>query len=58
MAHAEQLRMLDRVLELWDRVPDAAARIGADHARVLEEAVEAAVDAGETSAASRSPTPR
>ncbi|MGH3400594.1 MAG: ATP-binding protein, partial [Streptosporangiaceae bacterium] len=28
LAHSEQLAMLSRVLELWDRVPDAAERIG------------------------------
>ena len=39
LAHSEQLSMLARVLELWDRVPDAAQRIGVDHVRVLEEAV-------------------
>ena len=47
VAHAERLTLLARVLELWDRVPDAATRIGADHPRVLEEAVEAAFDAGD-----------
>jgi DNA-binding CsgD family transcriptional regulator len=49
VAHAERLTLLARVLELWDQVPDAADRIGADHARVLEEAVEAAADAGDSS---------
>jgi DNA-binding CsgD family transcriptional regulator len=44
---AERLSLLSRVLELWDQVPDAAERIGADHARVLEEAVSAADDAGD-----------
>ena len=39
--------LLARVLELWDQVPDAAERIGADHVRVLEEAAAAALDAGE-----------
>ena len=39
--------LLDRVLELWEQVPDAAAQIGADHVRVLEEAAAAAGDAGE-----------
>jgi ATP/maltotriose-dependent transcriptional regulator MalT len=39
--------LLDRVLELWEQVPDAAAQIGADHVRVLEEAVAAAKDASE-----------
>jgi DNA-binding CsgD family transcriptional regulator/tetratricopeptide (TPR) repeat protein len=47
VAHAERLMLLARVLELWDRVPDAAARIGADHAAVLEDAVAAARNAGE-----------
>ena len=44
---AERLSLLARVLELWDQVPDAAERIGADHVRVLEEAVCAASEAGE-----------
>ena len=35
VAPAERLSLLARVLELWDQVPDAAERIGADHARVL-----------------------
>jgi DNA-binding NarL/FixJ family response regulator len=39
LAHAEQLSMLDRVLELWASVPDAADRIGTDHVGVLEQAV-------------------
>jgi predicted ATPase len=47
VAHAERLMLLARVLELWDRVPDATERIGADHVRVLEEAAAAAEDAGE-----------
>jgi len=47
LAYAEQLAMLSRVLELWERVPDAAQRIGADHAAVLEEAVRVAELAGE-----------
>jgi ATP/maltotriose-dependent transcriptional regulator MalT len=47
LAHAEQLTMLSRVLELWDHVPDAAERIGADHMAVLEAAVQAAELAGE-----------
>jgi DNA-binding CsgD family transcriptional regulator/tetratricopeptide (TPR) repeat protein len=47
VAHAERLMLLERVLELWDQVPDAAERIGADHLRVLEEAAEAARNAGE-----------
>jgi predicted ATPase/DNA-binding CsgD family transcriptional regulator len=47
VAPAERLSLLARVLELWDQVPDAAERIGADHARVLEEATSAAQEAGE-----------
>ena len=39
VADAERLALLARVLELWDQVPDAAERIGADHVHVLEEAV-------------------
>jgi predicted ATPase/DNA-binding NarL/FixJ family response regulator len=40
LAYSEQLGMLSRVLELWDKVPDAAQRIGVDHVGVLEEAVQ------------------
>jgi DNA-binding CsgD family transcriptional regulator len=47
VAHAERLMLLDRVLELWEQVPDAAAQIGADRVRVLEEAASAAGDAAE-----------
>ncbi len=47
LAYAEQLAMLDRVLELWHAVPDAAALVGADHLVVLEQAVIAAHLAGE-----------
>lgn len=47
VAHAERLMLLDRVLEVWDQVPDAASLIAADRMRVLEEAAEAARDAGE-----------
>jgi ATP/maltotriose-dependent transcriptional regulator MalT len=47
VAAAERLSLLARVLELWDQVPDAAKRIGADHTQVLEEAIAAARDAGE-----------
>jgi ATP/maltotriose-dependent transcriptional regulator MalT len=39
--------MLSRVLELWEQVPGAAQRIGADHDSVLEEAVRVAELAGE-----------
>jgi DNA-binding CsgD family transcriptional regulator len=47
-AYTEWLRMIDRVLTLWDRVPDAAERLGAGHIDVLEKAIEAADLAGET----------
>jgi ATP/maltotriose-dependent transcriptional regulator MalT len=46
-AYAEQLQMLERVLELWDRVPDAEARIGTDHVSVLQRAAQAAGACGE-----------
>jgi len=36
-----------QVLKLWDRVPDAADRVARSHAEVLEEAVRAAMSAGE-----------
>jgi DNA-binding CsgD family transcriptional regulator len=47
VALAERLMLLARVLELWNQVPDAAQRIGADHVRVLEDAADSARDAGE-----------
>ncbi|WP_433180523.1 helix-turn-helix transcriptional regulator [Actinoallomurus sp. CA-150999] len=46
-AYAEQLQMLERVLELWERVPDAATRIGVDHVGVLRRAAQAAGASGE-----------
>ncbi|MFI6734951.1 ATP-binding protein [Nonomuraea sp. NPDC050451] len=47
LAYAEQLHMLLRVLELWDQVPDPAA----SKAEVLDEAVRAAIAAGENAIA-------
>jgi DNA-binding NarL/FixJ family response regulator/tetratricopeptide (TPR) repeat protein len=47
LAHAEQLTLLGRVLELWESVPDAEQRIGASRLSVLERAVVAARPAGE-----------
>ena len=47
LAYAEQLAMLSRVLELWEQVPDAAQRLGADHVAVLEAAARVAELAGE-----------
>ncbi|NUT09599.1 MAG: AAA family ATPase [Nonomuraea sp.] len=46
-AYNEAVPLLERVLMLWDRVPDAAERIGADHTAVLERASEAANAGGE-----------
>src|SRR5215469_9889867 len=48
LAHAEQLTLLARVLELWDKVPDAAERIGASHLLVLEQAATAGRNADDT----------
>ena len=47
LAAAEQLTLLARVLELWDKVPDAAQRIGTSHLAVLEQAAAAAQTAAE-----------
>jgi len=47
LAYAERLDMLERVLELWARVSDAARSIGCDRSAVLDAAVAAAGDAGE-----------
>jgi ATP/maltotriose-dependent transcriptional regulator MalT len=44
-AYAEQLRMLERVLELWPVVPDAAGLLGTDEYSVVVEAGEAATRA-------------
>ncbi|MBO2454848.1 AAA family ATPase [Actinomadura barringtoniae] len=46
-AHPERRRMLSRVLELWERVPDAARTLSIDHVVVLERGVEAALASGE-----------
>jgi len=48
LAHAEQLTLLGRVLELWDKVPDAGQRIGASQLSVLELASRVARTAGES----------
>ena len=45
-AYAEQLQMLERVLELWERVPDAR-HTGAGHVDVLRKAARAAWASGE-----------
>jgi len=41
-AHAEAAALLDRALELWDRVPEPEARAGADRVTVLTRAADAA----------------
>ncbi|MGN9842383.1 helix-turn-helix transcriptional regulator [Nonomuraea sp. H19] len=46
-AYDEQLRMLSRVLELWDQVPDAPDRIGCDRIDVLGQIATVAHLAGE-----------
>jgi predicted ATPase len=46
-AYAEQLQMLELVMELWERVPDAAAHVGADRVGVVEMAAVAAMLPGE-----------
>ncbi|WP_116244446.1 AAA family ATPase [Nocardiopsis sp. FIRDI 009] len=45
-AYPEHLLLLERVLELWDRVPDAAARIGQPRGEVLRRAAEVSLVAG------------
>ncbi|MER7456437.1 AAA family ATPase [Micromonospora sp. NPDC126480] len=46
-AYAEQSRLLERALELWELVPDAGDRLGMDHLALLEETVAAAAAAGD-----------
>ncbi len=46
-APREEMLMLERVLELWDRVPDAATQAGADRVSVLTRAAASALRAGE-----------
>jgi DNA-binding CsgD family transcriptional regulator len=48
LAYAESLQMAARVLELWEKVPDAAERIQASHLDVLAEAVELCDHGSET----------
>ena len=47
LAYAQRLRMLEQVLDLWDRVPGRARPAGLDHVGVLELAADAARWAGE-----------
>ncbi|MFC4564608.1 AAA family ATPase [Nocardiopsis mangrovi] len=44
----EQLHMAERVIDLWDRVPDAEERVGMRLVDVVERAAEAAIDSGAT----------
>jgi DNA-binding CsgD family transcriptional regulator len=53
LAYAEQLVMLERVLELWDVVADAATLTGTSRVAVLEAAITAALLAGEPEAGVR-----
>jgi DNA-binding CsgD family transcriptional regulator len=46
-AFAEQRRMLERVLEIWDRVPEAERLAGVDRLGVLDQAMDAAHKAGD-----------
>jgi DNA-binding CsgD family transcriptional regulator/tetratricopeptide (TPR) repeat protein len=48
-AHGEAQALLERALELWDRVPDAAQRAGADKVTLLERAGSAAWALGHSS---------
>ncbi|MFE2872694.1 ATP-binding protein [Embleya sp. NPDC059259] len=45
-AYAERLAMSERVLDLWDAVPDPAGELGTDRIGVLELAADAAVHGG------------
>ncbi len=45
-AHAEAEVHLDRILEIWPRVPDAAAQVGMDHPDLLARTAHAAAAAG------------
>lgn len=47
LAYAEELQLLERVLQWWESVPGVAQLVGADRATVLEKAGWAALRAGE-----------
>ncbi|MDS1269525.1 AAA family ATPase [Lipingzhangella sp. LS1_29] len=47
LAYPERSRMLERVLELWDQVPDAAQRTGTTHVEAVLLAARAAIRAGD-----------
>jgi DNA-binding CsgD family transcriptional regulator/tetratricopeptide (TPR) repeat protein len=46
-AHGEEAALLERALELWDRVPDPEALAGADRVTLLVQAAEAAAALGD-----------
>jgi DNA-binding CsgD family transcriptional regulator/tetratricopeptide (TPR) repeat protein len=46
-AYAEQARLLERVVELWEQVPDAEQLLGASHLDLLEETGHVQIDAGD-----------
>jgi ATP/maltotriose-dependent transcriptional regulator MalT len=46
-AYAEQTRLLERVLALWEQVPDAAERLGIEHLDLLELTALSAIDSGD-----------
>ena len=45
-AHAEAEKHLDRIIEIWPRVSDAASRVGMDHPDLLAWTARAAASAG------------
>jgi DNA-binding CsgD family transcriptional regulator/tetratricopeptide (TPR) repeat protein len=49
-AYDEQLHLLERVLDLWDQVQDAAALVGVSRVTVLEHAAAAGYATGQSSA--------
>jgi DNA-binding NarL/FixJ family response regulator len=46
-AFAEQTSLLQRVLELWEQVPDASGLLGISHLDLLEETALSAIDASD-----------
>jgi DNA-binding CsgD family transcriptional regulator len=52
-AYAEAEVHLDRILEIWPRIPDAASRVGLDHSALLARAARAAASAGHKARAVR-----
>ena len=45
-AYGEAAALYERALELWDRVPDAAAVAGLDHVELLRAAASSLADSG------------